>query len=147
MKPKDFPEEIQPFLVPHPTGKLVYHCLGCGGVYDIEKLLYTCPDCDQVLLIEDSNFDRHRQISPETWHRIFDYRRMLTIPALKGIYRYHEFIGPVLPLDAIVYLGEGHTPVIEANQGLQRQAGVRFFYKNDGQNPSASFKDRGMPVP
>jgi len=43
-----------------------------------------------------------------------------------------------------VYLGEGNTPVVEANRQLQQKAGVRFFYKNDGQNPSASFKDRGM---
>jgi len=69
---------------------------------------------------------------------------MLTIPALKGIYLYHEFIGPVIPLESVVYLGEGHTPVIEANSFLQKKAGVRFFFKNDGQNPSASFKDRGM---
>ena len=34
--------------------------------------------------------------------------------------------------------------MVEANQYLQNKAGVRFFYKNDGQNPSASFKDRGM---
>jgi threonine synthase len=33
---------------------------------------------------------------------------------------------------------------VEANAILQEKAGIRFFYKNDGQNPSASFKDRGM---
>jgi threonine synthase len=49
-----------------------------------------------------------------------------------------------MPLDCVIYLGEGHTPVIEANSFLQEKAGVRFFFKNDGQNPSASFKDRGM---
>jgi threonine synthase len=69
---------------------------------------------------------------------------MLTMSALKGIYRYHEFIGPVIPLDAVVYLGEGHTPIVEANQSLQDSVGAHFYYKNDGQNPSASFKDRGM---
>jgi threonine synthase len=69
---------------------------------------------------------------------------LLNIPALKGIYRYHEFIGPVIPLDAVVYLGEGHTPVVEANALLQEKVGMRFYFKNDGQNPSASFKDRGM---
>ncbi|MCG8471704.1 MAG: threonine synthase, partial [Desulfobacterales bacterium] len=37
-----------------------------------------------------------------------------------------------------------HTPVVEANQALQKRTGARFFFKNDGQNPSASFKDRGM---
>src|SRR5210317_1484038 len=76
--------------------------------------------------------------------RIFDYRRMLNDPALKGIYRYHEFIGPVIPLKDVIYLGEGHTPMVEANLALQKKIGVRFFFKNDGQNPSASFKDRGM---
>jgi threonine synthase len=66
------------------------------------------------------------------------------VPALKGVFRYHEFIGPVIPLEAVIYLGEGHTPLVEANQRLQERTGRRFFFKNDGQNPSASFKDRGM---
>jgi threonine synthase len=68
----------------------------------------------------------------------------LTLPALKGIYRYHEFIGPVIPLDAVLYLGEGHTPVVRANAPLRAELGIDFYFKNDGQNPSASFKDRGM---
>ncbi|MBU0987993.1 MAG: threonine synthase, partial [Proteobacteria bacterium] len=123
---------------------VVYRCLDCGTEYGIEQLLYTCPKCSQVLLIYDLNFNRLKQIPGETWQRIFDYRKMLTIPALKGIYLYHEFIGPTIPLEAIVYLGEGHTPVVEANPFLQEKAGVKFFFKNDGQNPSASFKDRGM---
>ncbi len=68
---------------------------------------------------------------------------MLNIPALKGIYRYHEFIGPVMPLEDVVYLGEGHTPLM-GQSVLQEKVGVPFYFKNDGQNPSASFKDRGM---
>ncbi len=144
MKPEDFPKEIQPYLLPQPSGRLIYRCLGCASEFDIEKLLYTCPRCGQVLLIYDQQFEARKQIPSALWHQIFDYRRMLTQPALKGIYRFHEFIGPVIPLDSVVYLGEGQTPVVEANQRLQSQVGIRFFYKNDGQNPSASFKDRGM---
>ncbi len=144
MKTEDFPKDIQPYLIPKINGDPVYRCLGCNHEFSIEKLLYTCPDCGQVLLIEDKNFGRMREISPKTWHRIFDYRKMVSIPALKGIYRYHEFIGPAVPLDAVVYLGEGHTPIIEANPVLRDKVGIRFFYKNEGQNPSASFKDRGM---
>ncbi len=144
MKKEAFPEDIQPWLVPAPSGDLIYRCLGCGHQFPIEKLLYTCPDCGKVLLLYDTDFDRLKKIPGETWRRIFDYRRMLNIPELNGIYRYHELIGPILPLDSIVWLGEGHTPVVEANPHLQAQAGVRFFFKNDGQNPSASFKDRGM---
>ena len=144
MKVEEFPSHIRDFLIPKVQGRLQYRCLGCEGQYSIEKLLYTCPDCGQVLLIVDEHFARLKQIPAATWRQLFDYRRMLKIPALKGIYRYHEFIGPILPLEAIVYLGEGHTPIVEANGWLQERVGLRFFYKNDGQNPSASFKDRGM---
>lgn len=144
MKPQDFPPEIRSDLIPEPEGDLIYRCLGCSRVYPIAHLLYTCPDCGQVLLIYDRNFDRLKKIPGERWHRIFDYRKMLTLPALKGIYRYYEFIGPVIPLDSVVYLGEGHTPLVEANHFMQERIGVRFYFKNDGQNPSASFKDRGM---
>lgn len=144
MKPEQFPKEIQPYLLPKPSGKLVYRCLGCNGESDIDRLLYTCPDCGKVLLIHDTKFGRLKAVSGDMWCRIFDYRKMLTVPSLKGIYRFHEFIGPILPIEYIVYLGEGDTPVIEANPALQESVGLRFYFKNDGQNPSASFKDRGM---
>ncbi|MBI9083931.1 MAG: threonine synthase [Desulfobacterales bacterium] len=144
MKREDFPKDLQPLIIPEPSGRLVYRCLGCNLEAGIEELLYTCPSCGQVLLLHDEQFDRLKKVPQKTWHRLFDYRKMLRIPAMKGIYRFHEFIGPVIPLDAVVYLGEGHTPIVEANAALQQQAGFRFFFKNDGQNPSASFKDRGM---
>jgi threonine synthase len=144
VKTEDFPRDIQPYLLPSHEGEMTYRCLGCEKQFSIEKLLYVCPDCGQVLLLEDQNAQRLKDIPGRIWQQIFDYRRMLNIPALKGIYRYHEFIGPVIPLKAAVYLGEGHTPLVEANFSLQQKVGGRFFFKNDGQNPSASFKDRGM---
>ncbi len=144
MKLEDFEQDIRPYIIPAHEGKLIYRCLGCDREYGIETLLYTCPNCRQVLLIYDLNFEGLKKHSGEVWRRIFDYRKMTTMPALQGIYLYHEFIGPVIPLDAVVYLGEGHTPVVEANKFLQEKAGLKFFFKNDGQNPSASFKDRGM---
>lgn len=144
MKLNNFPEKIKPYIIPKAKGEMIYRCLGCDREFGIKKLLYICPDCGQVLLIYDKNINLLKEIGGETWRSIFDYRKMLTIPALKGIYRYHEFIGPVIPIDDVVYLGEGHTPVIEANAFLQEKAKVQFYFKNDGQNPSASFKDRGM---
>ena len=144
MKLDDFPTEIRSHLMPSHAGELVYRCLGCRREYGIKKLLYVCPECGQVLLIYDQNFARLKKTPGELWRRIFDYRKMLNIDALKGIYRFHEFIGPVIPLESVIYLGEGHTPLIKANAALQEKIGLRFYFKNDGQNPSASFKDRGM---
>lgn len=144
MKIDELPLEIQPYLAPEPSGTYIYECLGCGGEYGVEELLYTCPKCNSVLVIKDREWDRLKSVPGSLWRKIFDYRSMLTIPALRGIYRYRELIGSIIPLDSIICLGEGHTPVISANERLSEWAGAPFYFKNDGQNPSASFKDRGM---
>jgi len=144
VKTDQFPEDIQPHLIPEPEGDMFYRCLGCGTESDIQELLYTCPRCGQVLMLEDRNLPRYHKLGGKTWQKIFDYRRMLNTQPLKGIFRYYEFIAPVIPLDQIVYLGEGHTPLVRANSRLQNLVGMDFYYKNDGLNPSASFKDRGM---
>jgi threonine synthase len=123
---------------------MVYRCLECGGEHGIGELLYTCPQCRGLLLLEDKNQDRLREYPGAFWRRLFDYRKMLNIPALKGIFLYYELIAPVIPLEDIIYLGEGHTPQVAANDALQEEVGRAFYFKNDGQNPSASFKDRGM---
>ncbi len=129
-----------------PAGGLVYRCLGCGQHHGIEELLYTCPHCGEVLLIEDQDFDRLKATPGPDWRRRFDLRRMLNQPAVKGIFRYHELLAPVIPADSVLYLGEGHTPLVEATARLRDAVGCAFAFKNDGQNPSASFKDRGMAV-
>uniref|UniRef100_A0A832A341 Threonine synthase n=1 Tax=Desulfacinum infernum TaxID=35837 RepID=A0A832A341_9BACT len=144
MKILDFPDFIRDRVVPQVSGTYVYRCLGCRGTFDVDRLLYTCPECRSVLMIEDQEWDRLRRTPGSLWRRIFDYRAMINEPALKGIYRFHELLGSILPLDAVVYLGEGHTPVVRANDRLKDYVGRPFFFKNDGQNPSASFKDRGM---
>ncbi len=140
----DFPADIRDRLIPKQRGALLYRCVGCGKTHGIENLLYTCPDCGSVLMIEDRLFDQLKKISGTDWRRIYDFRKALNHPALKGVYLFHEFVGPDLPLEAVVWLGEGRTPVIEASPALQQKVGFRFFFKNEGQNPSASFKDRGM---
>lgn len=144
MKIEQFPEDIRPHLLPETSGDMYYRCLGCRREYGIDDLLYTCPECGSVLLLEDRHFERLTEIGGKQWRMIFDYRRMLNHQPLKGIFRYYEFIAPVIPQEQIIYLGEGHTPLVEANSRLREMVGMDFFFKNDGLNPSASFKDRGM---
>jgi threonine synthase len=144
MKINQFPEDIRGYLIPKPDGQMYYQCLGCNGEFGIDRMLYTCPECGNVLMLHDRNFDRFKGISGGLWRKIFDYRRMLNNQSLKGIFRYYEFIAPIIPLDQIIYLGEGHTPLVEANDRLKEMIGLDFYFKDDGLNPSASFKDRGM---
>jgi len=144
MKIDQFPEDIRPYLLPKPCGDMIYQCLDCESIFDISRILYTCPECGSVLLLQDRNFNYIKEFSGSHWRRVFDYRRMLNHQTLKGIFLYYEFMAPVLPLDQIIYLGEGHTPLVEANGRLKEMVGLDFYFKNDGLNPSASFKDRGM---
>jgi threonine synthase len=123
---------------------MFYRCLECGAEYGIEELLYTCPRCRGLFLLVDRNEARLRERPGTFWRRLFDHRKMLNIPPLKGIFLFYELIAPVIPLNAVIYLGEGHTPQVAANDELADEVGAAFYFKNDGQNPSASFKDRGM---
>lgn len=130
---------------PQWRGDMEYVCLGCGARHSIDELLYTCPSCGGVFLLENNNFDSlAEQHSGDEWREVFDQRASTRITALRGIFRFYELMAPVVDEEDIVYLGEGNTPIIEAAPALQEAVGHRFAYKNDGQNPSASFKDRGM---
>ena len=129
---------------PSYRGKLEYFCLGCAKRFDIGQLHYTCPDCGGVFLLEDTTFDSLAENPPVYWKSLFDKRAATKTSALRGIFRFYELMAPILAPEDIVYLGEGNTPIIEASPALSNFLGQPMAFKNDGQNPSASFKDRGM---
>jgi threonine synthase len=59
---------------------------------------------------------------------------------------YHKFL-PVSPATPIILLGEGNTPLIYSPRLSERVGrGCEVFVKNEGANPTGSFKDRGMTV-
>ena len=60
--------------------------------------------------------------------------------------RYREFL-PVSDSTPIVSLGEGNTPLVySAKLSARVGRGCAVFVKNEGVNPTGSFKDRGMTV-
>jgi threonine synthase len=50
-----------------------------------------------------------------------------------------------LPVDPLVTLGEGDTPLIQA-PAISERVGADVWLKFEGANPTGSFKDRGMTV-
>ena len=50
-----------------------------------------------------------------------------------------------LPVDPLVTLGEGDTPLIQS-RALSERTGCDVWLKFEGSNPTGSFKDRGMTV-
>src|SRR6184192_3246746 len=62
------------------------------------------------------------------------------------IEQYRERL-PIGPTEKIVTLNEGNTPLVRADRLAAVVApGVELYLKCEGQNPTGSFKDRGMTV-
>ena len=63
----------------------------------------------------------------------------------KGVIeRFREFLPPC---NAVISLGEGNTPLVFSPKLSARVGGgCEVFIKNEGLNPTGSFKDRGMTV-
>jgi threonine synthase len=84
------------------------------------------------------------------WRDLFDRRRSAlpsaaTAPfAQSGVWRFRELVLPDLPEAEIVSKPEGATRLYPG-RALGEELGLsRLFVKHEGENPTLSFKDRGM---
>ena len=59
------------------------------------------------------------------------------------LWRYQEVL-PVRNKRSQIRLGEGWTPLIDAHRTADRMGIQRIWVKDEGQNPTGSFKDRGL---
>ncbi|OFV83023.1 MAG: threonine synthase, partial [Acidobacteria bacterium RBG_16_64_8] len=109
-------------------------CTACKKTWSADVLRNLCPSCGKVLFARYS-IDHLR----ETLTR----ERLIRRPA--SIWRYLELL-PVYARSSIVSLGEGMTPLIPAAT-LRKHLGVAsLLVKDEGQNPTGTFKARGISV-
>jgi threonine synthase len=102
-------------------------CIGCGRRFDSGEIRYTC-ECGELLSLERSGM-------PE--RALFDARLSSRRPIDRsGVWRFREAVLDVGD-DDIVTHPEGATRLYE------RQT---LWFKHEGENPTGSFKDRGMTV-
>ena len=111
-------------------------CIECGREYPPEEVRTSC-ECGGLLEVE-------RAIPPITRELFDDRLGALDHPLRSGVWRYRELM-PSFPDDAIVSKPEGNTNLYH-DQRLSDFAGVEVWFKHEGENPTGSFKDRGMTV-
>ena len=107
-------------------------CTVCGHHHDASRTLSVCERCGQMLAVR---YDLAR------------VKAAVTKEALRqrppGMYRFRE-LTPLDDQEVPVTLGEGGTPVFELPR-LAEHFGVRTIWgKDEGQNPTGSFKARGL---
>jgi threonine synthase len=109
-------------------------CTSCGLRWDFSRLQNLCPTCHKPLFAIYDLPAVGRALTPET-----------LAGREKSLWRYRE----VLPLPANiepVTLGEGGTPLLPAAKFASRLGLSSLWIKDEAQNPTQSFKARGMAV-
>jgi threonine synthase len=102
-------------------------CIACGKTFPIDAVRYTC-DCGGLLNVERDAITVARDV--------FDARRASRRPIdQSGVWRFREAV-----LDA----GDDVVTHPEGGTRLYERGGI--FFKHEGENPTGSFKDRGMTV-
>jgi threonine synthase len=104
-------------------------CSGCGKTYPLHKVIFRCEKCHGSLEV------------------IFDYKKIKKNfrPAGRplGHLRYREFYPVKKPLT----LGEGGTDLLRSrNLEKMLKLKLHLYFKNETENPTGSFKDRGSSV-
>lgn len=105
-------------------------CIGCGKEYAEKEARYSC-ECGELLDVRSSGLEVSR--------KLFDSRNQ----PMSGVWRYKELVHP--NATKIISRGEGNTNAY-SHKRLDGYAGVEVIAKHEGENPTGSFKDRGMTV-
>ena len=112
-------------------------CTACGAVLSADEPHGVCPDCGKVLF---ARYD------------LAALRAAMPAPDFAGrpadLWRYRELL-PVRDTRHVVSLGEGDTPLIELAAAARDAVGMRrgeLAIKDEGANPTGSFKARGLSV-
>ena len=103
-------------------------CSMCGKTREADHLWNLCPDCSKPLLARYDLEEARRAICPEH-----------LLKRKPNLWRYGELL-PVRDPRHALCLGEGFTPLIRAARLSQAVGFDRLFIKDEGLNPTGSFK-------
>lgn len=109
-------------------------CISCSKEYPIDEMIYYCKSCNDLLEVVYDKVELERKASLLEWRKL---------PL--SVWRYHPFL-PFKNGATRVTLNEGGTGLHRCER-LAAFLGLKHIYvKNEGENPTGSFKDRGMTV-
>ena len=116
----------------------ILKCVSCHSEYNPEELDYTCPTCGPLLGTLDVIYDLDTISKRLT-------RKTLKQNPRRDHWRYLDVL-PVRDPALIQPLAVGWTPIYNSTQ-LASDLDLKSVYiKDDGRNPTASFKDRASSV-
>ncbi len=118
---------------------ILFRCVDCGKEYDALDLRYRC-DCGGTLDVIH-NLEALKKLSLK--EKFEERWRSRQKPYDSGVWRYKELIFPVED-EFIISKPEGNTNLYDAGKAGKYAGLKNFLLKHEGENPTCSFKDRGM---
>jgi len=109
-------------------------CIGCGAHYSSSEILYVCKSCGDLLEVRYDYDSLRESIDASLWKE-----RPLSV------WRYEELL-PLNRASVRVSLGEGGTSLYKSVRLAESLGLKKLYVKNEGENPTGSFKDRGMTL-
>lgn len=107
-------------------------CGYCGKVYDKNKIWNLCTDCGKPLLAR-YDLDLAKK----------EFKKENIDVKINSLWRYEKML-PVVDSKYRLTLGEGFTPLIHAKKLGGKIGMENLFIKDEGLNPTTSFKARGL---
>src|SRR5512136_2208214 len=107
-----------------------FECLACGPLASRDPYSPFCPGCGEPLFVAPAAPPGRRRIRED---------------AKLALEKFAEFL-PLDRIDPRLSLGEGLTPLIELERTGRALGFEDLYAKNEAQNPTGSFKDRGTAV-
>lgn len=108
-------------------------CTECGAEHSPSDVVYKCRRCGNLLSVEYSSKVMRPDVNVEWSTRGL------------SVWRYAELL-PISDRSKIVSLGEGGTSLNKCVRLGGKLSLKNVYVKNEGENPTGSFKDRGMTV-
>ena len=107
-------------------------CTQCARTWHADEVHTVCPSCGKVLYARYDLEQARKHFSPSILTR-----------RQGGMWRWFEIM-PVRHEKNVVTLGEGNTPLLPAPKLGKPFGASRLFIKEEGLNPTGSFKARGL---
>lgn len=118
--------------------KYLLKCISCGKEYSHNELDYTCPVCGERMGTLEIVYDM--SVIRKTFNR-----DDLEPQASRGIWQFEEIL-PVNVDHHTPSLIVGNTPLYRSERLAKKYGVAEVSVKDDGRNPTASFKDRASAV-
>jgi threonine synthase len=109
-------------------------CGKCGERRAAVPLATLCETCGKPLLVRYELDALDGSMLKDAWGRRH---------CDQGMWRFRELM-PIGPDEDPVTLGEGATPLLPLSESVGGLDGIKAYVKDEGRNPTGSFKDRGL---